>query len=261
MLLALAVLQGCSGYNSVLKSDDFEKKFQMANGLYDEKQYGRSIALFEQVYQRMPKTNQGEVSYYRIGKAYFTAGNYFMAGYYLSSFPEKFPASTKSEETTFLAALCSVKNSPAFSLDQNETELALNDLQLFINKYPESTLIDTCNVIMDKLRLKLERKAFESVNLYSKMENFKAASVSAENFIREYPRSVFREEAYYIMVKNSYLLAINSIESKKIERYEKTMERYLTFVAEFPSTSYKKEIETYYEKVSKDINNLTNTKK
>jgi outer membrane protein assembly factor BamD len=159
----------------------------------------------------------------------------------------------------FLSALCAVKNSPEYSLDQNETELALNDLQMFINRYPGSVLIDTCNVIMDGLRFKLEKKDFESVKLYAKMENYKSAATSAEVFIAQFPKSTFKEEAYYILVKNSYFLTINSIESKKIERIEKTIERYLNFVTEFPQTTYRKEIDSYHEKMKAELINLTKT--
>lgn len=258
-LLLAAMLQSCSGYNKMVRSDDFTRKFEMANNLYDQKQFGRSIQLYEQVYQRMPKTGEGEVSYYRIGKSYFEEENYMMASYYLSTFCDKYPSSPKCEETAFLATICAVKNSPSYTLDQNETELALNDLQIFINRYPYSDLIDTCNLIMDGLRFKLEKKEFEGVKLYSKMENYKSATVSAETFLAAFPQSEFKEQAHYILVKNSYYLAVNSVESKKMERYEKTIERYRNFVAEFPATSYKKEVEGFYEKLNKGIVNITSS--
>jgi outer membrane protein assembly factor BamD len=261
ILLITLCLQSCSTYNKTVRSDEFDKKFELANTLFEKKQYSRCITLYEQVYQRMPKTGQGEISYYRIGKSYYEEKDYFMAGYYLGTFSEKFPTSIKGEETMFLNAICAVKNSPTYNLDQNETDLALNDLQNFINRYPDSPFIDTCNVIMDNLRLKLERKEFENVKLYAKMENYKAAAVSAESFLSAFPKSIFREDVYLILVKNSYFLAINSIETKKMERIEKAIERYLTFVTEFPQTTYRKEVDSYNDKLNKEINILTNTQK
>ena len=268
ILLTVGLLQGCSTYSNVVRSDDFEQKFELANSLYDRKQYAKSITLYEQVYQRLPKTGQGELSYYRIGKSYFAEEDFYMAGYYFNSFPEKFPTSIKCEETMFLSALCAVKNSPSWSLDQNETELALNDLQMFINRYPSSPLIDTCNTIMDNLRSKLEKKEFESVKLYSNLENgcggqscYKAAAMSAETFLKNFPKSVYREEVHAILVRSSYFLTINSVETKKIERIEKSMERYRTFVTEFPQTSFRKEMDSYNERMERELNILTNTQK
>lgn len=256
-----AIASSCSSYNKVVKSDDYQRKFELANELYDKGQWLKSITLYEQVFQRVPKTAQGEISYYRIGKAYFTEKDYYMGGYYLATFAEKYPNSPKVEETMFLSSLCAVNNSPNYSLDQNETELALNDLQMFINRYPNSLLVDTCNIIMDKLRFKLEKKDFEAVKLYNKMENFKSALTTAKTFLEKYPKSTFREEAFFILVENSYLLAINSIDEKKKERIEETFERYRNFVAEFPQTSYLRTMENMMKKLEEENIRITNSKK
>jgi outer membrane protein assembly factor BamD len=253
-------LVSCSDYNKVVKGDDYQRKFEMANELYDSKQYLRSVTLYEQIYQRMPKTGEGELAYFRIGKSYYEVEDYYMAGYYFGSFTQRFPFSPKAQEALFLSAMCSVNNSPDPSLDQNETEMAINNLQQFINTYPESNLIDSCNRIMDKLRLKLEIKDYDAVKLYAKTENYRAAVTCALTFNEDYPRSKFREEMYYILVKNSYFLAINSVEDKKCERIEQTIERYRTFVAEFPNTEYKSELQNYDEKMNRDFEVLCSKK-
>ena len=219
----------------------------MANELYDKGQEVRSIVLYEQVYQRMPKAPEGEVSYFRIGKAYYIGQDFYMAGYFLGQFNQRFPYSPKAEEALFLSAMCSVQNSPEPSLDQHETELAINDLQQFINRYPNSFLIDSCNNTIDRLRYKLEVKAFKSVQLYSKTENFRAAVSSAETFLQDYSRSQFKEEVCYILVKNSYFYAKNSVDKKKAERIAETNERYRTFVADFPESRYANILARYME--------------
>ena len=235
-------LSSCSDYNKVLKSDDYQKKFDMAEAMYTKGKLDRAVALYEQIYQRFPKTGEGELAYYRMGKSYYSMDDYIMGGYYLGSFAQRFPMSPNAEECLFLSAMCSVKNSPNYTLDAAETELAINDLQMFTDRYPNSDLVDSCNLIIDKMRLKLETKEFSSVKLYSKTENFRAAVVSAESFIDKYPTSKFREEAYIILLDNSYFLAKNSIESKKLERITQTTERYSTFVIEFPESSSLKRI-------------------
>jgi len=245
----LIILAACSSYNSTLKSDDYEAKFAMANELYDRGQYDRSVALYEQVYQRMPKGAEGEIAYYRLGKAYFYEEDWYMASYYLSAFSERFPFSPKCEECHFLSALCAVENSPEPSLDQNETEMALNELQLFVSKYPQSQRIDSCNMIMDKLRFKLETKDVLNIRLYAKTENYRAATISAESFLESYPVSTYREEVSAILLRNSYLLTVNSVESKLEDRIAATRDRYNNFLAEFPESSYLREFDDYLGKL------------
>jgi outer membrane protein assembly factor BamD len=138
--------------------------------------------------------------------------------------------------------MCSVSNSPEFTLDQNDTEIAINTLQQFIDKYPNSTLVDSCNHVMDRLRMKIQLKEYQGVKLYSKTENYRAAVTSAETFLADYPVSAKREEISFLLVENSFLLTKNSIESKKKERIDQTIKRYRNFVNEFPESKYKRRL-------------------
>ena len=108
-VLLVTGLTACSDYNEVVKSDDYGKKLEVANTNFENgitpkvKKNGnqkvrknvilRSVTLYEQIYQRMPKTSEGELAYFRIGKAYYLAGDYYMGGYYLGMFPQRFPYS------------------------------------------------------------------------------------------------------------------------------------------------------------------------
>ncbi len=241
VVISLA-LTSCSEYARVVKNDNYKRKFELGVKLYDQENFIKSITLLEQVYQRMPKTTEGEDSYYRLGVANYKLGDYFTAQYYLASFGDKYPNSKKREETSFLYALCAVNNSPKSSLDQTETETALNELQLFIYKFPQSSKIDTCNVLMDQLRLKIQHKDFEALKIYDKTESYKAAIVTSETFLKDYPASMNREKVWVILLKNSYQLAKHSVEDKKKERIDKTMERYSKFVLEFPKSDYAEEL-------------------
>jgi outer membrane protein assembly factor BamD len=243
-------------YNKILKGDDYEVKFVAAGEYFDKKQYTKAITLYEQYYQRFPKTDKGEVCYYRIGKAYFAEDNYYMGGYYLNSFSSRFPGNIKCEETAFYSAICTVRNSPESSLDQAETQAGLAELQNFIARYPSSLLVDTCNLIMDQLRAKLELKDLEAVRLYHKTENHNAASTTAEVFLKKYPISQAREEVYELMCGDSYYFAINSISEKKKERLELTKKRITTFVGEFPETKSKSRLEENLAKIDVELAKL-----
>lgn len=276
-VLFFLLLGSCSEYNKVLKSEDYDAKWKMANELYDKglspkvdetgqpkkKKNGEikmntnsllhSISLYEQIYQRMPKTGEGELAYYRIGKAYYHSKDFVMAGYYLGAFAQRYPYSAKTEEAMFLSAVCSVQNSPEYSLDQNETNLAIKNLQTFVDAYPNSILVDSCNHVMDRLRLKLEKKDFEAVKGYAKTENYRAAVTSAEAYLEKFPLSKFNEEVSFILVENSFLLSKNSIETKKIERFEKTKETCLKFANDFPNSEHINQVKKILEAAEKEI--------
>lgn len=185
--ILLVAIGACSDYQQFIKGTDYDEKFLEANRQYDKGSYSRAINLYEQVYQYYPRADKGELSYFRLGKCYYNDKDYYMAGYYFGQFTTRFPLSARAEEALFLRAICSVQNSPASSLDQQETDIALNNLQLFIQRYPESQYVDSCNSIMDRLRFKIETKEYNAVKLYDKMDEYRAAEASARAFLEDYP--------------------------------------------------------------------------
>jgi outer membrane protein assembly factor BamD len=260
LLIAVYLLGSCSEFQKVVKSDDYQLKFDRANQFFDGQKYNKSIVLYEQIYQNSPKSDQGQVSYYRLAKSYYNLSDFYMAGYYFNSFIQRYPYSSKVEESLFMVAMCSVKNSPEYHLDQEETNMAINKIQQFINEYPESELVDSCNKIIDNLRFKIEVKDFETVKLYSKTESFKAAATAAQLFLENYPRSKFTEDTWALFVENSFLLAKNSISSKKKERFEQTIERYRNFVSLFSNSAYLKDLKYVETESQKELSLLTNSK-
>lgn len=59
VLLFISFLLGaCSNYNQIIKGDDYQEKFRLANEMYEDKNYDRCIILYEQVYQHSPKTDE-----------------------------------------------------------------------------------------------------------------------------------------------------------------------------------------------------------
>ena len=100
-------------------------------------------------------------------------------------------------------------------------------------------------IISYESAFKLELKAFNNAKLYYTIQNYKSASIALKSVIDKHPNTVHKEEAMYLIVKSDYLLAENSIESKKMERYEQTIKSYTNFVVAFPESRFRPELERY----------------
>jgi outer membrane protein assembly factor BamD len=185
--------------------------------------------------------------------ANYKTDDYYLSGYYFKRFIRKYPKSNLAEEALFLSAICSVKNSPEYSLDQTETYNALDQLQIFIDEYPSSSRIDSCNQIMDNLRAKLELKQFEYAKLYYKTENYNSAVVALEQTLQKFPESTFKEEIHYLLVLSNFKLAINSIDEKKMERLNNTLKSYRTFASLFPDSNKLDELNGIKKQTEKAI--------
>ena len=66
-----------------------------------------------------------------------------------------------------MAAYCYFLESPSPTLDKTNTLKAIEELQAFIDKYPNSDKIDECNNLIDKLTIKIHNKAFKIAKLYN----------------------------------------------------------------------------------------------
>jgi outer membrane protein assembly factor BamD len=248
LFLLLLTFISCSNYNKVLKSNDYTLKKQTAIELYNKKDYQRAYPLFEELVAVTRGTANAEDMYF-----YYCYCNYYLddlisAGYHFQQFAKTYPSSPKAEEASYMNAYCYYLGSPDFTLDQTNSIKAIQEMQLFINQYPNSTRIQECNDLIDKLRDKLEKKAFESAMLYYQMMDYKAASMSLKNMLADYPNSQFKEEAMFTVVKANYLLAENSVENKKMERYKSTLDDYNAFINKFAAGKYADQAKEVYDK-------------
>ena len=237
----------------MLKSNDLEYKYGKAVEYYKEGDCLKAIPIFEELIALYRGTAKSEKIFYYFAKSHYCIKDYILAGYYFQQFTKTFPNSAYNEECAYLTAYCSYLESPNYSLDQGETKKALNDLQLFLELYPATNKIDTINSIIDELNFKLEKKAFENSRLYLQTEKYKAAAISLRNTLKEYPATQYREDIMFMIVEANYLLAINSISSKKRERLEETIESYHKFVDNFENSSRIRQAEQYYEGALREL--------
>ena len=144
--------------------------------------------------------------------------------------------------------------SPKYDLDQTSTYTAISELQGFINSYPESNHVNDANNYITELRQKLELKSFEISKVYYKTMKYKAAGVSFDNMIDEYPDSKFREEAmmYSLRAKAELALNFSRLENKEL-RLQDARTQYLLLTRYYPETKFKSEANKLMEKVDKDI--------
>jgi outer membrane protein assembly factor BamD len=255
----LLFLTGCSEFNKVLKSTDINYKFTKAKEYYDGEYFYKSLPILEELIGLTRGTQLAEDVYFLYAKSHYGVKDYYLANYYLKTFTKTFSNSTRSEECLFLAAECSYNLSPSYSLDQTDTRNAIDEYQLFLDKYPNSHLKDSANHQIDRLNMKLERKAFENAEQFAKTLKYKAATSALKDFIKGYPGSIYREEAMYLIVKCQYMLAEGSIESKKLERMRAVAENYRTFAAAFPKSKYLGDAEGYFKRSEKQVEKLSST--
>lgn len=239
MLLGLLVAS-CSKFNKLLKSDDSEKKYAAAVKYYEKKDYYRAGQLFDDLLVEYRGTAKAEQVYY-----YYTYCKYFQyeiptAAFHFKNFYETYPNSKYAEECLYMYAFSNYKESYPYNLDPTYTYKAIDVFQLFVNIYPQSKFVKECNELIDECRSRLRNKAYEKAKLYYRIEDYKAAYVSFQTLMNDFPdlENERKEESEYLITVSAYKYAEQSIDAKKTERYELASKAYEIYREDFPNGQY-----------------------
>jgi outer membrane protein assembly factor BamD len=255
----ILLLSSCNEYQKVLKNEDIKAKYDLAEKYYEAKDFKRANRLFEQIAPKYVGKPQGERVQFFLADTYFQIRNYNFAGYQFERFLKSYPKSDKAAEASFLGAKSYYMLSPRYSLDQTDTDKALVKLQNFINSYPDSELLAEANTMAKELTTKKEKKAFEIAKQFTKLGNsyildYSISAVAAlDNFVSDFPGTIYREEALYLKLVATSNLALNSTENRKQERLETAQTAYKNLLRYYPQTSFIKEANNLMEKINEEL--------
>lgn len=262
ILLVVLSISSCSPYQRAMKSDDVEFKTKVFTEQIEKKKYSKAIRLFEQFASALRAKPQGEAAFYSYAQALYNTKQYISAAYEFERFASSYPKSPLAEEAAFYGAECYSKVSPIYSLDQVDTDKALSKIQVFVNKYPNSTYLTKANEIVKVLSEKLELKAFEIAKQYNTIGEFtrdyNAAIIALDNFVFNFPGSKYKEDALYYKYDAMFKLATNSIPSKKQERLNSAKTYYQNLVKFKADTKYLEKSSKMLEIVEKELKQYTN---
>lgn len=262
VLVAALILfsgSGCkSEFEKVRVSGDAKYMYEKANAFYAKEEWQKAQTLYELIIGSYRGQKEAEDIYYKYSYTYYNQERYVLAAYYFKNFVATYGASPKKEEADFMAAYSNYQLSPSYRLDQKYTTTAIEDMQLFVNTYPNSERVSECNRLIDEMRAKLEVKAIEEAKLYFDLRNYESAMQTFENVLRDFPETSRTEEIRYLIARAAYLYAENSFVERQQPRYEDALEKLGEFKARYMSSVNIKSVEEMYDNSRKKLNQLKN---
>ena len=261
IILFVFLFGSCANeYTKVLKGSDPALKFEWAKKYYEAKKYSRAISLLEDVAAYYKGTELSSEVLYLIAKSYEGRKDFLSAEVYFSSYVKAFPRGKYAEECRFMIGYCHYKESPEARLDQSTTQNAIKHLQEFVELYPESERVNEAYALIMELNDKLAYKSFLNARLYYNMgnymgNNYRSSIITAENTLKKYPDTKYREDLYMLILRSKYQIAMQSVEAKKAERFGNTIDEYLNYMSEFPNGKYVKEAQKIYKTAQTHVKN------
>ncbi|WP_242916377.1 outer membrane protein assembly factor BamD [Pontibacter liquoris] len=238
---------GCSNFQKILKSNNVDEKYKAALQYYEKGDYYRANQLFEQVLPLMTGRPEAEQAKFYFANTYFQQKDYLLSAFHFKSFYDTYQRSPLAEQALFMQAKSLYNQSPGYEQDQSSTLTAIEALQEFQVRYPQSELTKEANAMIDALNMKLDKKAYDNAKLYYQIRYYRSAVVAFNNFIKEHASSPYSEEAAYLRLDAQYRFAQESVPAKQQERYMEALDYYQTFVDQYPDSKFKRSAEQVYD--------------
>lgn len=255
-LLVLSILSSCNEYQKVLKNPNVDFKYEKAVEYFENAEYQKAYPLFDELLILYRGTDKAAEVYYYYAMCSYELKDFILAAYHFKNFAKTFPNHPKTELAYYMVGYCNYLESPNYSLDQDYTFQAMNDLQLFANLYPNSDKLLSTNELIEELRAKLEKKAYERAMLYFNMEYYQSAVVEFDNVVNDYPDTEYREDALYHKVIAAFRLAEKSIAEKQLQRYIESRTAYKEYIKAYPENERSEKLLKLFAEIDETINNL-----
>ncbi|MBB6275253.1 outer membrane protein assembly factor BamD [Porphyromonas circumdentaria] len=258
--LMILSFSSCGEFTRVQKSTNTALKYDYAKKYYNQKKWSKAADLLVDVVSAYDGTNEGAQALFMLGESSLQQAQGETAAECFRRYYNTYPKGPQAEEARYKAGVAMYMISPEAKLDQNATYMALQELQNFIEYYPQSEYRKEVEMMLFELQDKLSYKEYLAAKLYYDMgmylgNNYQSAIVTANNALKDFPYTKYREEFQILILRASYKEALNSVESRVQSRLRNVSDRYFTYINEFPEGKYKKEAEQIYKKVSSLINN------
>ena len=231
-LLSGAFLTSCGEYNKILKSADYEYKYEAAKSYFGKGQYTKASTLLEELITILKGTEDAQESLYMLAMAYYNQGDYITASHYFTTYYNTYPNGTYTELARFHSGKALFLDTPEPRLDQSSTYSAMTELQMFMEYFPNSPRKTDAQLMIFGLQDKLVMKDYLTAKLYYDLgtytgnasytadmringNNYLACITTAQNALKDYPYTGMREEISILLLRAKHKLGSESVLEKK----------------------------------------------
>ncbi|OQC39892.1 MAG: outer membrane biogenesis protein BamD [Bacteroidetes bacterium ADurb.Bin037] len=249
LVLLLTVTAACvNQFETLLRSTDYELKFNKAIEFFEAGRYSRAQPLLEQLQMVYSGTTRDDTLQYYLGLSNYHLNDFVVAEDNFKRFVEIFPRSPFTKNARFLRLDCLYQNTYRYELDQQPSRIAIAAIEEFLYDYPGSEYEVVCRQMLADMYDRLDRKAFESARLYYTIEDYKAATHALKETLKDNPESSYREEILYYIVAANYQYADNSLPELQRERFLNVIDEYYNFISEYPDSQHRREVDNMFRK-------------
>jgi len=248
----MLLLGSCTEYTKVMKSRDVDYKFDYAKKAYEEQKYLQASTILNEIYTPLRGTAKGEEALFLLAMSYYGNKDYTNSNLYFKTYYTRYPKGQFAELSRFYSGYGFYLDSPDPQLDQSYTIKAIEELQAFLDRFPESEKVTQAQSAIFELQDKLTLKELQNAQLYYNLGNFmgnnyESAIIVAQNALKDYPYSKYREDFELLILKSKFQEAKQSVSERMADRYRDVVDEYFSFINNYPDSEHRKEADTIYK--------------
>lgn len=260
-LLIIPLLCSCGEYQKAQKSSDYNYKFEYAKRAFERKQYVQAATLLEACVTVFKGSDKAEESLYLLAMSHYENQDYISSGSWFKNYYTRYPKGKYAELARFYSGYGYYLDSPDPQLDQTGTYQAIGELQAFLDYFPRSDKVPMAQQAIFELQDKLTLKQLQNAQLYYNLgtymgNNYQSAIIVAQNAIKDYPYSKYKEDLEMLILKARYQEANLSIDERKDERYREVLDEYYSFINNYPDSRYRDEADNIFKIARKHVRDL-----
>ncbi|WP_308262105.1 outer membrane protein assembly factor BamD [Prevotella sp.] len=259
VLSALLFTSCANEFNRVYKTNDYSYKYEYAKECYAQGKYTRASTLLQGLVTLQKGTDNAQESLYMFGMAEYNSKDYEGAAATFKKYFSSYPKGAYAQEAEFYAGMSLYNSTPEPRLDQSQTVNAIAAFQEYIDLFPDGKERSQAQQRLFELQDKLVQKELYSAQLYYDLgqyfgnctyggNNYEACIITAQNALKDYPYSKLREKFSLLVMKSKFELAQQSVEEKKLERFQDAEDECYGFLNEYPDSKDKVTAEKFITK-------------
>lgn len=259
-VLILLTVSSCGKFYKLEKSTNWEELYEAANNYYNAGEYSKAIILYDKVLPVIRGSERAELADFNYAYSHFRMKRYIEAAGYFNTFYQTYNRSPMAEEALFMNAYSLYLDAPDYNLDQKSSRDAVNAIQLFINRFPQSDSYERATAMIEDLQVRFEEKAYQESMLYLRLTDglfpgdfYRACIINFQNFAKNYPDSKYNEELGYKLVEVALAYGKGSKFDKKEERLNDVSKYADQFKRRYPDSKYLGRVEEFEKTAQAEI--------
>ena len=195
IFIIITVLSVNCSNKSIQIEEDLTPNFNKAMFYFEKGKHTRARDEFNYIIMTDPGSKLANESQYYKGESLFQMKEYDEAWIIFDRYVRFSNNIVQIEKSRYRICECAIYLTNSYQRDQKQTHKALDQLQMFLEDFPQSEWVQDVENSIVQLRVKLAEKDYEVGRLYLKLEEYESALIYFRSVLHHYYDTDYADDA------------------------------------------------------------------